>query len=104
MLDLVRRRLSRRPIDGRAVQDGAGEISDGGFAHVLRLHFLGETHEGALRRLARRFRSRFVQHQSQLFIAVAQFHTRDDRLPLLRLQTLERLFVRFDSLTTDGCL
>src|SRR5436309_4300418 len=58
------------------------------------LHFPGETHEGTLRRLARRFRARFVQRHSQLFIAVAQLDARDDRLPLLGLQPLECFFVR----------
>src|SRR5262245_50212393 len=68
------------------------------------LHLLGETHEGPLRRLARCFRSRFVQDQSQFFIAVAQLDARDDRLPFLGLQTLERLFVCFYSLAPDCCL
>src|SRR4029450_4342462 len=80
----------------------AGSSRVGSFASTL--HFLGETHEGTLRHLARRVRSWLVKHQSQFFVAVAQFNARDDRLPLLGFQTLERLLVRFDLLTPDCCL
>src|SRR5438094_954761 len=68
------------------------------------LHFPGETHEGTLRRLARRFRARFVQRHGELFIAVAQLDARDDRLPLLGLQTLERLFVGLHGFAPNGLL
>src|SRR4051812_13008441 len=57
------------------------------------LHFPGEMHERTLRRLARRFRAGFVQCHSELFVAIAQLDARDDRLPLLGLQTRECLFV-----------
>src|SRR6187549_1634609 len=65
------------------------------------LHFLGEAHEGTLRRLAGRIRGRFVQHRSQLFIAVAQLDAGDDRLPLLGLQSLERLLVDLHGFAAD---
>src|SRR4051794_12280888 len=67
------------------------------------LHFLGEAHEGTLRRLTRRIGSWFVQHHSHLFVAVAQLDARDNRFSLLWLQTLECPFVGVDPLASDGC-